>query len=129
MLLLYVLFILFNIFFFFFSSRRRHTRCLSDWSSDVCSSDLDLLLVITDADNVRSHIVQDSEHVEALMAQNGAVYGSKRSDKFPPLMLRYDRSPSVSIEYCSVPGNYYDQSCSWSASPLGFYEEPASADG
>src|ERR1035441_4305459 len=26
----------------FFSSRRRHTRCLSDWSSDVCSSDLDL---------------------------------------------------------------------------------------
>src|ERR1035438_4349981 len=28
--------------FFFFSSRRRHTRCLSDWSSDVCSSDLKL---------------------------------------------------------------------------------------
>src|SRR5262245_13631861 len=25
---------------FFISSRRRHTRCLSDWSSDVCSSDL-----------------------------------------------------------------------------------------
>src|ERR1035441_4656841 len=24
----------------FFPSRRRHTRCLSDWSSDVCSSDL-----------------------------------------------------------------------------------------
>src|SRR5205814_6867049 len=22
--------------------RRRHTRCLSDWSSDVCSSDLEL---------------------------------------------------------------------------------------
>src|SRR5205814_6857037 len=28
---------------FFFSSRRRHTRCLSDWSSDVCSSDLPAL--------------------------------------------------------------------------------------
>src|SRR5687768_14310764 len=26
---------------FFFSSRRRHTRCSRDWSSDVCSSDLD----------------------------------------------------------------------------------------
>src|SRR2546429_9063250 len=25
--------------FFFFSSRRRHTRCSRDWSSDVCSSD------------------------------------------------------------------------------------------
>src|SRR5262245_65307397 len=30
-------------YFFFFSSRRRHTRCLSDWSSDVCSSDLSKL--------------------------------------------------------------------------------------
>src|SRR5438093_3184368 len=28
-------------FFFFFSSRRRHTRLVSDWSSDVCSSDLE----------------------------------------------------------------------------------------
>src|SRR2546429_9617710 len=27
---------------FFFSSRRRHTRCSRDWSSDVCSSDLGL---------------------------------------------------------------------------------------
>src|SRR5215470_12737000 len=27
--------------FFFFSSRRRHTRCYRDWSSDVCSSDLE----------------------------------------------------------------------------------------
>src|SRR6266496_126399 len=28
------------LYFFFFSSRRRHTRSLRDWSSDVCSSDL-----------------------------------------------------------------------------------------
>src|SRR5687768_10737809 len=28
------------VFLFFFSSRRRHTRCSRDWSSDVCSSDL-----------------------------------------------------------------------------------------
>src|SRR5438067_347220 len=28
-------------FFFFFSSRRRHTRSKRDWSSDVCSSDLE----------------------------------------------------------------------------------------
>src|SRR5207245_3805761 len=26
---------------FFFPSRRRHTRCYRDWSSDVCSSDLE----------------------------------------------------------------------------------------
>src|SRR5260221_10261052 len=30
-----------SFFFFFFSSRRRHTRSLCDWSSDVCSSDLE----------------------------------------------------------------------------------------
>src|ERR1017187_6929952 len=30
-----------DICFFFFSSRRRHTRYIGDWSSDVCSSDLD----------------------------------------------------------------------------------------
>src|SRR5688500_20156670 len=29
------------LFIFFFSSRRRHTRLQGDWSSDVCSSDLD----------------------------------------------------------------------------------------
>src|SRR2546429_4927816 len=33
--------------YFFFSSRRRHTRCSRDWSSDVCSSDLTLRGLIT----------------------------------------------------------------------------------
>src|SRR5690349_23121249 len=32
--------------FFFFSSRRRHTRSLRDWSSDVCSSDLAAVVVV-----------------------------------------------------------------------------------
>src|SRR5689334_24106572 len=43
----YILYLLFFFaasnsffFFFFFSSRRRHTRWNCDWSSDVCSSDL-----------------------------------------------------------------------------------------
>src|SRR5437762_9817114 len=35
------------ILFFFFSSRRRHTRYIGDWSSDVCSSDLFSKLVQT----------------------------------------------------------------------------------
>src|SRR5207247_8252392 len=32
--------IFYAVRFFFFSSRRRHTRSTRDWSSDVCSSDL-----------------------------------------------------------------------------------------
>src|SRR5438093_6694042 len=35
---------------FFFSSRRRHTRLVSDWSSDVCSSDLFEELVSVDSE-------------------------------------------------------------------------------
>src|SRR5437899_7174694 len=41
---------------FFFSSRRRHTRCLSDWSSDVCSSDLsDLYSKTGDKTHAETH--------------------------------------------------------------------------
>src|SRR5690554_3264001 len=38
------------MFFFFFSSRRRHTRCGRDWSSDVCSSDL-VIVTVNPQDN------------------------------------------------------------------------------
>src|SRR5438132_4829225 len=41
--LCFVFIFCFVFFFFFFSSRRRHTRSLCDWSSDVCSSDLEKL--------------------------------------------------------------------------------------
>src|SRR5438067_10186167 len=44
---------------FFFSSRRRHTRSKRDWSSDVCSSDLQLL---------EAHL-----GLEQLIAQRGIV--------------------------------------------------------
>src|SRR5699024_11373476 len=44
----YALFVFlhFLFFLFFFSSRRRHTRSKRDWSSDVCSSDLLLKLLL-----------------------------------------------------------------------------------
>src|SRR2546430_12769430 len=35
-----------SVLFFFFSSRRRHTRFDCDWSSDVCSSDLQAVIVL-----------------------------------------------------------------------------------
>src|SRR5271169_4055008 len=35
-----------GVYFCFFSSRRRHTRCYRDWSSDVCSSDLKRVLLL-----------------------------------------------------------------------------------
>src|SRR5207249_7764586 len=36
---------------FFFSSRRRHTRSKRDWSSDVCSSDLEDVDVINNPED------------------------------------------------------------------------------
>src|SRR6266487_6469213 len=58
-----------SVVFFFFSSRRRHTRWTGDWSSDVCSSDLqrlytrnaqrDLTLTVHDGDAV---LVRDGYH-------------------------------------------------------------------
>src|SRR5437762_7863229 len=43
LLFFFFLFFFAILFFFFFSSRRRHTRYIGDWSSDVCSSDLQTL--------------------------------------------------------------------------------------
>src|SRR5256885_5420648 len=43
--------------FFFFSSRRRHTRLQGDWSSDVCSSDLEQIRVML-ANSLKGVIAQ-----------------------------------------------------------------------
>src|SRR5436309_12274908 len=52
------MFIFIFFFFFFFSSRRRHTRFSRDWSSDVCSSDLDNSAT---AENVKDAILVQSK--------------------------------------------------------------------
>src|SRR2546422_5105101 len=49
---------------FFFSSRRRHTRCSRDWSSDVCSSDL-RAMDRRDMDVVREEFVRAAQMAEA----------------------------------------------------------------
>src|SRR2546422_8127491 len=48
---------------FFFSSRRRHTRCSRDWSSDVCSSDLTTHLSARERAAFREHLEQLSNSV------------------------------------------------------------------
>src|SRR5438132_8935455 len=52
---------------FFFSSRRRHTRSLCDWSSDVCSSDL------VDKRAVRA--AQVSQHEARVVAHDPGMAG------------------------------------------------------
>src|SRR5690606_39498475 len=43
------------------SSRRRHTRFSRDWSSDVCSSDLELISLMNELGVVLSKIVTDAD--------------------------------------------------------------------
>src|SRR5690348_17437130 len=51
---------------FFFSNRSRHTRWTCDWSSDVCSSDLD---VPDDGEVVRDEQVGEVELVAQVLEQ------------------------------------------------------------
>src|SRR5256885_7336625 len=68
-LLIYPRVLVCSFFFFFFSSRRRHTRLQGDWSSDVCSSDLD-------GENDRIHILlRDTLEVLTTFGEGGRQPG------------------------------------------------------
>src|SRR6267154_3161307 len=56
---------------FFFSSRRRHTRWTGDWSSDVCSSDLDAVL---NANYIRKHLEDVYELPYSLPSMHEVVF-------------------------------------------------------
>src|SRR3989442_2094682 len=74
--------------FFFFSSRRRHTRCGRDWSSDVCSSDLlsglPRLSEVYDAYGVQVNALSVNE-IFALYERTGFLYPDKAARLLPHL--------------------------------------------
>src|SRR3989454_7732720 len=49
---------------FFFSSRRRHTRLQGDWSSDVCSSDLEIASRALEANGALIRVASLDDAVE-----------------------------------------------------------------
>src|SRR5690606_40361716 len=57
--------------FFFFSSRRRHTRFSRDWSSDVCSSDLSMLVLSVAASLIWPERVEAPAPVRRTSAEPG----------------------------------------------------------
>src|SRR5260221_8253612 len=66
---------------FFFSSRRRHTRSLCDWSSDVCSSDLEkrdsLMPEVTFLEALRQGMWEEMERDERvfILGEDVGAYG------------------------------------------------------
>src|SRR5215204_6339074 len=99
--------------FFFFSSRRRHTRSLCDWSSDVCSSDLldlmatsepmlDVLKVLDPADIIRSRALVNTIYVDDRVKDYivDVVFATREPQTYKlPLtgMIRYGASPRAAI--------------------------------
>src|SRR6266480_5923680 len=79
---------------FFFSSRRRHTRLTGDWSSDVCSSDLELLRSIEGIEAV----VDEGANARALEVREAAREvgdPAERAADLPPVELGAELRPEV----------------------------------
>src|SRR2546430_9292331 len=84
---------IYYLFFFFFSSRRRHTRFDCDWSSDVCSSDLDGTCLSRaqldhrvghDSDNTAAHILIRVDGGGDVLNQYASAHGAQSSAFYTP---------------------------------------------
>src|SRR5207248_6028497 len=68
------------------SSRRRHTRSYGDWSSDVCSSDLDGNLIALQAE-IDVQPILEASALEVLRGENGLdVYLSLKGNEVPVVL-------------------------------------------
>src|SRR2546422_1222788 len=87
------------VHFFFFSSRRRHTRCSRDWSSDVCSSDLVVKLInglLTDAVKRGASDIH-IEPFEHEMRVRYRVDGALHEVMKPPIKMRAALTSRIKI--------------------------------
>src|SRR6266446_10985013 len=83
-----------NRVIFFFSSRRRHTRLQGDWSSDVCSSDLetaDQRCLVAGHSGNRLALAHDAEAAHPVSVEASAREGPAPVD--PPTALGLLRRP------------------------------------
>src|SRR5207245_7405792 len=90
---------------FFFSSRRRHTRCYRDWSSDVCSSDLMnptiLLVDLASAERENWKAFLEDQKYDVLTADNAESARRLCLELQPDLVLLHDHLPQVrGFELC-----------------------------
>src|SRR2546427_2803952 len=72
------------LYFFFFSSRRRHTRFDCDWSSDVCSSDLELPAAINGLDLAQPVQISPGEQITFTVTPSKPVKAGE------PVHVEYD---------------------------------------
>src|SRR5690242_20960277 len=90
------LFLCFFFFFFFFSSRRRHTRLTCDWSSDVCSSDLEPFPVLREIERLHAH----APPVERDGFESSGGRGHGEHDSAAPRGVRKRACPKIGRASC-----------------------------
>src|SRR5436305_11868229 len=78
---------------FFFSSRRRHTRCGRDWSSDVCSSDLGefeerLKAVLDEIANAAGEIIVFIDELHTIVGAGAAEGAVDAANMLKPMLAR-----------------------------------------
>src|SRR6266542_5273406 len=89
--------------FFFFSSRRRHTRCYRDWSSDVCSSDLrDVVGEVVDPEVAeRLRLLRRAvDHRQLVESRNGR--GDRRHERLAEEGTQRDVLPGLHVTRAPV---------------------------
>src|SRR5258706_2307639 len=67
---------------FFFSSRRRHTRLVSDWSSDVCSSDLMFAVLAHDFAKPQTTHVAERDGQQRIVSPGHEEQGGPLAEAF-----------------------------------------------
>src|SRR5207249_7411945 len=90
----------------FFSSRRRHTRSKRDWSSDVCSSDLDMGHEFhTGSDTEAIVHAYDQYGTECPKYLRGMFAFAIWDERTKSLFLARDRVGKKPLLYAEVNGN------------------------
>src|SRR2546430_10159161 len=90
---------------FFFSSRRRHTRFDCDWSSDVCSSDLDVGSDIALANAVAREIIaaglENREFIDRADRKSTRLNSSHSQISYAVFCLKKKKTPKTGQSYTS----------------------------
>src|SRR5437867_7795793 len=94
-------------FFFFFSSRRRHTRSYGDWSSDVCSSDLEKQQAELGADPgddvlLNTRLIPDPRKVKLRVYQTNSTHKSMSALRQGSMLFVKD------VEFHSVEAQFHE---------------------
>src|SRR6266699_654280 len=106
---------------FFFSSRRRHTRCGRDWSSDVCSSDLEpgIVWVAGEYGTATGWATFIAAMGATVRFTVGYAIQGGGSGYLPPTLTYVAGGQSVTVALTTTPAIYaIDAGTAWSVSTI-----------